>query len=273
MKEVPTLVKWAGGKKQLLNQIKPLLPTKIDNYIEPFVGGGAMAFYIISNFSPKKVILSDINSELINLYNVVKSNPKELIKELSKLKKLNNEKSFYKIRKKKYKEEQIIKRAARFIYLNKTCFNGLYRVNSGGQFNVPFANYSNPAILNKEDLNSINILLKQSTIECHGFEDVLKTAQKGDFIYFDPPYYPLKKGKSFTKYAKGDFLDNEQKNLALVFEQLDKMGCKLMLSNSDCSFIRDLYKNYKISTVQATRMINCNASKRGKINEVIVTNY
>jgi DNA adenine methylase len=270
MKEVPTLVKWAGGKKQLLEQFKSIFPKSINGYLEPFVGGGAVAFFILKYYNPKKVRLSDINENLINVYNIIKQEPNKLIKALKKLVKKNDERSFYKLRNKKFNDK--VKEAARFIYLNKTCFNGLYRVNNKGEFNVPFGNYSNPAILMEEDLRQISELLKDTDIANTKFEDILNYAKKGDFIYLDPPYYPIKK-ESFTKYSRGNFLEKEQKDLAKVFVDLDNRGCLIMLSNSDTEFIKDLYKNFKIHIVQARRMINSNAKKRGKINEVVITNY
>lgn len=162
--------------------------------------------------------------------------------------------------------------AARFIYLNKTCFNGLYRVNSKGGFNVPIGSYKNPGICNEEDLREISNLLKKDDIKVSQFDKAVNDAKKGDFIYFDPPYYPLKK-ESFTTYTKDNFLDKEQERLAEIFKELDKRGCKVMLSNSDSKFIKNLYKDYNIHFVKATRMINCDATKRGQISEVVITNY
>ena len=272
MKEVPTLVKWAGGKKQLLEQFKPFFPKEVKRYIEPFVGGGAIAFFILKYLKPKKAFLSDINEELINVYTVVRDKPEELIENLKKLKKSHSENTFYKIRSEDPELLSDVTRACRFIYLNKTCFNGLYRVNSKGGFNVPFGKYTNPAICMEEDLREISKLLKGAQLNVASFEDILKYAKKGDFIYFDPPYYPLNKS-SFTKYSKNDFLEKEQKELCEVFKKLDKKGCLVMLSNSDTEFIKDLYKSFRINFVRATRMINCDATKRGKINEVVITNY
>lgn len=272
-KEIPLFVKWAGGKKQLLNQFKQFFPEKIDRYFEPFVGGGAIAFYIIKNHNPKEVIISDVNEELINAYNVIKSNVDELIDLLKEYKLKHNKETYYSIRVEDPSLLSNVSRAARFIYLNKTCFNGLYRVNSKGQFNVPMGSYKNPSILTEKNLREISQLLKNVKIKTESFEKVLNYAKKEDFIYLDPPYYPLKKGKSFTTYTKDNFLEKEQKQLADVFWKLDKKGCKVMLSNSDTSFIKNLYGNYNISIVKASRMINCEGSGRGKINEIVVTNY
>jgi len=270
---IPTFVKWAGGKKQLLEQFKPLFPEKINRFFDVFVGGGAVAFYIIKNYKPKEVFISDINEELINTYEVIKNDVENLIIELKKLKQLHNKETYYKIREEDPKLLSPLTRASRFIYLNKTCFNGLYRVNSKGGFNVPMGSYKNPSIIIENDLREISKILKDVKIKVMGFEKVIELARKRDFIYFDPPYYPLKKGKSFTTYTKGNFLEKEQEQLAEVFKKLAQKDCKVMLSNSDTKFIRDLYKNYPIKIVKANRMINCNGSGRGKINELVVVNY
>jgi DNA adenine methylase len=269
---VPTFVKWAGGKKQLLKQFKPYFPKQINKYFEAFVGGGAVAFYIIKNYKPKEIFLSDINEELINCLNVIKTDVESLIKELKNLKLSHNKEAYYKIRADDLNSLSPLKRASRFIYLNKTCFNGLYRVNSKGGFNVPIGSSKNPLICPEQDLREIAELLKNTKIKVKQFYESVKDAKKGDFIYFDPPYYPLKR-ESFTTYTKEQFLEKEQEHLAKVFRELDKKGCKVMLSNSDTSFIKKLYEGYNIGFVKANRMINCDATKRGKINEVVITNY
>jgi len=272
-KEVPTLVKWAGGKKQLLKQFKQFFPKEIKRYFEPFVGGGAVAFFLLKTHPEIETIyLSDINKELIITYNVVKRNIDELINLLNKYKSKHSKEFYSKIREEDVEKLTPIQIAARFIYLNKTCFNGLYRVNSKGKFNVPMGNYKNPGIFNEEELREISKLLQKDDIKALQFYDAVKDVNKGDFIYFDPPYYPLKK-ESFTTYTKEQFLEKEQKMLAELFKELDKKGCKVMLSNSDTPFIKELYKEYNISFVKANRMINCDATKRGKVNEVVVTNY
>jgi DNA adenine methylase len=271
--KVPTFVKWAGGKKQLIEQFKPLFPKKIERYFEPFVGGGAVAFYIVKQYKPKEVFLSDTNPELINCLNVIRTKVDELIKLLEKYKKKHNKETYYKVRAEDPTLLDDVSRAARFIYLNKTCFNGLYRVNSKGQFNVPIGSYKNPSIYSEEDLREISELLKNAKLEVKQFYEIAKETKAGDFIYFDPPYHPLKKGKSFTAYTKEAFLEKEQEKLAEVFKELDKGGCLVMLSNSDTEFIKNLYKGYNRTFVKASRMINCDSSKRGKINEVVVINY
>jgi len=266
-------IKWVGGKRQLLEQFKPYFPKKIERYFEVFVGGGAVAFYIIETNKPKYIFLSDINQELINTYQIIKNDVDSLIKELKKLKELHNKENYYKIRAEDPKLLSSLTQASRFIYLNKTCFNGLYRVNSKGGFNVPIGSYKNPPIVMEKELREISKLLKDVEIKIMSFEEITKLTKKGDFIYFDPPYYPLKKGKSFTTYTKGNFLEKEQEQLKKVFSKLDKKGCKVMLSNSDTKFIKDLYQEFNINFVNANRMINCDGSKRGKIKEIVVRNY
>ncbi len=270
---IPTFVKWAGGKKQLIEQFKPFFPEKIERYFEPFVGGGAVAFYLLKTHSEiKKIFLSDINEELVLTYDTIKNNLEELIKLLKEYKKKHSKEFYYKIRSQDVKTLNKVEIASRFIYLNKTCFNGLYRVNSNGGFNVPIGSSKNPLICPEEDLRQISKFLQKDDIKVKQFYEAVKEAKEGDFIYFDPPYYPLKKA-SFTTYTKEQFLEKEQEHLAEVFKELDKKGCKVMLSNSDTPFIKGLYKRFHISIVKATRMINCDATKRGKINEVVITNY
>lgn len=274
--KIPKFVKWAGGKGQLLEQFEPLLPKKFNRYIEPFVGSGAVFFYIIQKYNPKEIIISDINEELINAYEIIKTDAERLIVELKQHKEyhlVEGKKYFLTIRATNPKDLPDLERAARFIYLNKTCFNGLYRVNSKGKFNVPMGSYKNPDIVQEDRIRQVSNLLKKVTIKVMSFEKVLDIAKKNDFVYFDPPYYPLKKGTSFTTYTKNDFLENEQKLLLDVFSKLDKKGCLVMESNSDTKFIKDLYTKYNIHFVKATRMINCNGDKRGKINEIVITNY
>lgn len=271
---VPSLIKWAGGKKQLLEQFEKYFPKEIERYFEPFVGGGTVAFFLLKTHPEiKKIYLSDINEELVLTYNAVKNNIDELIGLLKEFKLKHNKEFYYEIRAEDVKKLTPVQIAARFIYLNRTCFNGLYRVNSKGQFNVPIGSYKNPTICNEEDLREISKLLQKDDIKVAQFYDSVKEAKKGDFVYFDPPYYPVTKGKSFTTYTKDNFLEKEQEKLAEVFKELDKKGCKVMLSNSDTDFIKNLYKGRNINFVKATRMINCDATKRGAINEIVITNY
>ncbi len=273
--ETHRFIKWAGGKQQLIEQFEPLFPKEVNTYFEPFVGSGAVAFYVIQKFKPKKVLLSDTNEELINAFNIVKSDCNKLILNLKEHKHNHMVKgrSYYdEMRSLDLSKLSKLERAARFIYLNKTCFNGLYRVNSKGKFNVPMGSYKNPDIVQEDKLKKISNILKNVEIKAMPFEKVVDLAKNGDFVYFDPPYYPLNKS-SFTTYTKNNFLDEEQKRLAEVFDKLTEKGCLCMKSNSDTEFIKGLYKKYNIKTVKARRMINCDATKRGEINEVVIMNY
>lgn len=273
---IPKFVKWAGGKTQLIEQLKPHFPKKIERYFEPFVGSGAVFFYIIQAYKPKYVFLSDTNEELINTYNVIKTDVERLIIELKQHKEYHvadNKNYYYEIRSVDPNALPGLERAARFIYLNKTCFNGLYRVNSKGKFNVPMGDYKNPDIVQDEKLRIIAELLKNVKVEAMHFEKIVRLTKKGDFVYFDPPYYPLKKKNSFTSYQKDAFMEKEQELLCKVFSELDKKGCFCMQSNSDTQFIKNLYSNYTIETVKAKRMINSNSKDRGEISEVLIKNY
>ena len=270
-----TFVKWAGGKTQLIEQYKPLFPKKIKRYFEPFVGSGAIFFFIAQEYQPEEIVLSDLNKELIATYDVIKNDVEKLIAILRKHKNAyekNTDEYYYAIRSLKPAELSKIEIAARFIFLNKTCFNGLHRVNSKGEFNVPIGRYKNPDIVQEEKLRRAAALLKNVQLRVMSFEKVVSLAKKGDFVYFDPPYYPLKR-ESFTKYSKDDFLEDGQKLLKETCEQLDKKGVLFMQSNSDTTFIRNLYTNYKVITVRARRMINSRAEARGEISEVVVLNY
>lgn len=274
--EIPKFVKWAGGKGQLIEQLTPLFPKKIERYFEPFVGSGAVFFYIIQKYSPKEVLISDINEELINTYEIIKEDVERLIVELKQHKEYHQadgKKYYYEIRNVDPKLLPKLERAARFIYLNKTCFNGLYRVNSKDKFNVPIGDYKNPDIIQEDKLRSVSKLLHNVKIKVMSFEKILDYAKSGDFVYMDPPYYPLKKGRNFTSYTKNNFLDDEQKQLLNVFSKLAEKGCFCMESNSDSEFIKELYAKFKIHFVKARRLINSDSNGRGQINEVVITNY
>lgn len=272
-------LKWAGGKRQLLPEIRKYIPKSYNTYYEPFLGAGAVLF----DLQPKQAVISDVNSELINTYKVIKSTDGiESLIELLKLHKENNSKDyFYKVRdedrQKDYKNKPLVEKAARLIYLNKTCFNGLFRVNSQGQFNVPYGNYKNPNIVNEVVLKAVHNYLNLADIEILNvdFIDALSTAKKGDFIYFDPPYDPVSDTSSFTGYSLEGFNKDDQIRLRDTFVELDKRGCKVLLSNSNTEFIREIYGEYgyDIKIVSAKRNINSIASKRGKIDEVLVMNY
>ncbi len=270
-------VKWVGGKRQLLKQFRDLglyPPENFDpitnTFFEPFVGGGAVFFDLL----PETAYLSDLNNELVVTYNVIKNDVENLIKSLKKHK-LDKE-YFLKIRAQNPEKLSDLNTASRFIYLNRTCFNGMYRVNSKGGFNVPFGKYTNPLICDEVNLRKASKALKNVEIKKQDYKEVLKKAKKGDFIYFDPPYYPVSKTASFTSYTSESFLDKEQIELRDTFVELHKKGCFVMLSNSDTPFINKIYsepKGLRITKVQAGRAINSDASKRGKITEVLVTNY
>lgn len=280
-KEAPKpFVKWVGGKRQLAQQFREmnLYPPDAFNprkatYHEPFVGGGAMFFDLL----PKRAVLSDLNSELITTYKVIKKEVNKLITKLKEYQVLHNKDFYLKIRAQNVKRLSDLSIAARFIYLNRTCFNGLYRVNSSGQFNVPFGRYKNPKICDEENLIRANCSLKGIKIYHEDYKNVITRAKLGDFIYFDPPYYPLNRTSNFTSYTAEGFLEKEQEELRDTYFKLHKRGCYVMLSNSDTPFINKLYsgldKKIKIKKVYAGRAVNSKASGRGKIKEVVVINY
>ncbi len=278
IKRYQPFIKWVGGKRGLLSQLLEKFPQDFKNYHEPFLGGGAVFFELYSKglLREKKVYLSDINSELINAYNVVKNTPLELINNLEKYKAKHSKEFYYQVRekdrKKNFKSLSDVERATRFIYLNKTCFNGLYRVNKKGYFNTPMGNYKNPNIADKETILGASDALKNATISNVPFSHVVDNASKNDLVYFDPPYYPLTATASFTAYDENGFLDDKQRELFDVFEKLDKKGCFVLHSNSDTEFIKELYKGHDINFVQANRFINSKSSGRGKISEVLVRN-
>jgi DNA adenine methylase len=270
-------VKWVGGKRQLLQQFRDggLYPPDDFNpltntYFEPFVGGGAVFFDLL----PKKAELSDLNNELVVTYNTIKHDVDDLI---ASLKKHTYEKKYYlKMRAKDPKKMSDTDVASRFIFLNRTCFNGMYRVNSKGGFNVPFGKYTNPVICDEENLRKVSEVLREVTIRRQDYKEILKKAKKGDFVYFDPPYYPISKTSSFTSYTADAFLEKEQTELRDTFVELHKRGCYVMLSNSDTPFIDELYSGLtgvNVAKVFAGRAINSKASRRGKISELLVTNY
>ncbi len=263
-------VKWAGGKRQLVDVLKRFAPREYNTYIEPFVGGGALLFELM----PERAIISDINEELINAYLVIRDKVEELIDSLKRHR--NDKEYFYKVRALNPKELPPVGRASRFIFLNKTCYNGLYRENSKGEFNVPFGRYKNPKIVDEENLRAISEYLRNAHVEIINgdYKHVCRQAKRGDFVYLDPPYYPYSKTASFTKYSRFDFSAKDQEELALVFRELDKKGCKVMLSNSNTGFIKELYREYRIVEVSANRFINCKPERRKKAKlEILVLNY
>jgi len=263
------LVKWAGGKRQLINELLAKTPSDFSVYHEFFLGGGALFFELYNQSRIKKAVLSDSNAQLMNLYSTVKSKPIELIEELKNTKYTNNEKTFYKIRGSEPVDK--IERAARFVYLNKTAFNGLYRENLSGKFNVPFGKYANPTILDEENILAVSEALSSVKLLCGDFSEVLKYAKSNDFVYFDPPYAPISVTASFTAYTSRQFTFDDQIRLKKIFDELENRKVKVLLSNSNADAIHNLFNEKQISTVLANRIINCKAEKRGLIKEVLVT--
>lgn len=296
MELIRPFVKWAGGKGGLLPQLKNFYPFDLENgiierYVEPFIGGGAVLIDILQKYDVKEAYAFDINKDLINCYNVIKSNVEDLIEELDKkekefLKLETDDRTayFYDIRSKynSYKLEKLIdvKRASEFIFLNRTCFNGLYRVNKSGEFNVPCGKYKNPTICDSKNLRNLSGLIKNVVFEYGDYKKSSKYVDNKTFVYFDPPYRPLSITSGFTSYTKEDFNDENQKELAQYYRELNKKKAKLMLSNSnpkntnkEDTFFEDIYKGFNINEVSAKRMINANSKGRGEISELLITNY
>lgn len=272
-KLVMPFLKWVGGKRQLMTEIEPLLPSRISTYYEPFVGGGAVFLHT----QPKKAVINDFNSELINVYETIRDDVDSLIEHLATHE--NESDYFYQIRgldrQEGFDELSKVERASRVIYLNKTCFNGLYRVNSSGEFNTPFGRYKNPNIINDTVLKAVSTYLNNDNIKflSGDFEEAIKGARKGSFVYFDPPYDPISKSSNFTGYVQGGFGNDEQIRLRDACIKLDKKGIKFLLSNSATDFIKDLYQGFEIIEVGASRHINSVGSKRGEVTEVLIRNY
>lgn len=287
-------VKWVGGKSQLVEQIEKMLPTDgekvLTKYAEPMVGGGALFFSILSKYDFEELYISDINAELINAYQAVKNDVDNLIAKLNEMQMLflpmeeNGRKYFYYTVRERFNsttltEETATEKAAQFIFLNKTCFNGLYRVNRKGQFNVPMGAYKNPTICDDENLRNIHEALQNVTIVCGDYSLSKSFIDKDTFVYLDPPYRPISETSAFTAYNSDVFDDNEQIRLAKFIDEINLSGAKIVLSNSDPknvneedNFFDDLYKNYKINRVEASRAINSKGDKRGKINELLICN-
>ncbi|MDD2702348.1 MAG: Dam family site-specific DNA-(adenine-N6)-methyltransferase [Sideroxydans sp.] len=275
--DVPTFIKWVGGKSSLLAQYDSLglFPQKVDRYIEPFIGGGSVFFFIKRSYNPKEIYLSDRNRELVICYEVIQKDPKSLIEQL-KVHKANSSEDYY------YRVRDIdinftlmskVEIAARFIYLNKTCFNGLYRVNSKGRNNSPFGNYKNPSIYDENVIKDASALLYGANLSIASYEAVRDVAESGDFIYFDPPYYKISSTSSFTDYTDVGFTADDQLRLSMLFKELNKRGCLCMLSNSYCDFILDLYGDFNVNIISVRRMINSDGKGRNEIREVAITNY
>lgn len=276
VKNVAPFLKWVGGKRQLLAEIREQLPNTISRYryFEPFIGGGATFFAL----QPRHAVINDYNPELINAYRVIRDNPELLIQDLRNH--VNTSEYYYEIRnldrdEDAYRRLTDIQRASRIIYLNKTCYNGLYRVNSSGQFNVPYGSYKNPNIVNETIIRAINKYLNNNDVEIlnSDYADVLRMADRHSFIYLDPPYHPISNSSNFTSYVQGGWNANEQLRLRDFCNLLTENHTKFLLSNSDCPFIREIYDGYNIIAVQATRAINSNGNGRGAINELLIKNY
>ncbi len=296
-------LKWAGGKSQLIGNLESNLPErikrsrKIERYLEPFIGGGAFFFYLKSNYDIGKSFICDINRELIICYKVIQGNPDKLMEKLEELqndylKKSEDQRKicFYTIREAYNNQatnfdyetcnDEWITRASYLIFLNKTCFNGLFRLNGKGEFNVPFGKYKNPRIYDSDNILEVSKALKNTEILNMDFKETARFVKKDTLVYFDPPYRPINETSNFTSYSRDGFNDEDQKRLSVFYSKLNKIGGYLILSNSDPKnynyqdyFLDELYKDYNIVRVKATRMINCDASKRGEINELIIKNY
>lgn len=271
---VAPVVKWVGGKRQLIDELKPLLPKKVNLYCEPFFGGGALLFAL----QPSVAIVNDINYDLISMYETIRDNVESLLNELSKHP--NEREHYYNVRDwdrnhETYDTLSSIERAARIIYLNKTCYNGLYRVNNAGEFNTPFGNYKNPNITNAPVLKAVSKYFNEADIKFYhvDYYEVTRQLPRGAFVYLDPPYDPLSSTSNFTGYTRGGFSRDEQIRLRECCDNLNERGIKFMLSNSSTNFIKEQYKDYIITPVKAKRSVNSDPNKRGDVDEVVIRNY
>ena len=290
-------VKWAGGKGSLISQLSNFYPYELKNgiierYIEPFVGGGAVLIDILQNYDVRQAYAFDINIDLINSYNVIKNNVEEIITNLKEMEteylQLEQEerKNYFYNKRNEYNDytlqenEQNVKKASQFIYLNRTCFNGLYRVNKDGKFNVPVGSYKNPTICDEENLRNLSELIQNVQFQYGDYRRSMEYVTENTFVYFDPPYRPLNMTSGFTSYTKEDFNDDNQRELATFYRELNERNAKLMLSNSnpknineEDQFFDNIYQGFNIDEIYASRMINANSKGRGKISEILVTNY
>jgi DNA adenine methylase len=275
VKPASPFIKWAGGKTQLLTAFESLYPPadKVERFIEPFLGGGSVFFHVRRFLKPRRAMLFDRNPDLITTYRAIKDDPATVIDLLLALKAKHSEAHYYKVRAQDASTLTETQQAARFIYLNKTCYNGLYRVNSRNQFNVPMGRYVRPTIVDPANIQSVAKSLAGVHLGHKAFPHVKRVARSGDFVYFDPPYDPVSASASFTAYTTHSFTSDDQAELARTYEELDQRGCLLMLSNSDTPLIRKLYSKFRIHRVPARRSINTRADKRGSVWEVVVTNY
>lgn len=271
--EAKPFVKWVGGKRQLLPHLLPIFSNADASavYHEPFIGGGAVFFGLRSQGRAPKSRLSDVNKELIDAYTAIRDLVDDVISSLKRHERLSTKEYFYQVRAQRPRALPEI--AARLIYLNKTCFNGLYRVNNSGAFNAPWGRYDNPTICDEPNLRAVSATLSASTLDVAPFQTVLDAARPGDTVYFDPPYVPVSATSSFTEYSVGGFSGREQEVLASTFRELDKRGIRAVLSNSDTKDVRRLYSGFRIDQVLARRNVNTRADRRGPVAEVIVRNF
>tara|TARA_B110000014_G_scaffold18839_1_gene12256 strand:- start:179 stop:1039 length:861 start_codon:yes stop_codon:yes gene_type:complete len=275
--EPKPFVKWAGGKRQLMSELEKNFPIKFGTYLEPFLGGGAVMFDLLAKNSNLKCNVSDLNSDLVLAYVTIRDRLGRLIESLENHSKNYHKDStgyYYEVRKQEPKNQ--IEKVSRLLFLNKTCFNGLYRVNSKGKFNVPLGRYTNPNIVNKENLETVSKALQSEKIKisCRDFESVISDAKKGDFVYFDPPYQPVSDTANFTSYTHRDFTEDDLERLADLANQLNSKGCKVILSNSNSKTVKKLFSSeWKIKEIKANRAINSNSQKRTGHKEIIIRNY
>lgn len=285
-------IKWVGGKSQLLEEIREKYPSKIEKYCEPFVGGGAVLFDVLSKFQPKEILINDINKELINTYSQIKNNCYGMISQLSEIQSIyknhsiEKNKEFFYEKRSRYNELKVngndaenLEKAVLFIFLNKTCFNGLYRVNSKGFFNVPFNNAKNPLLCDEENLKNCSMLLQNVEMKIGDYKECKDFIDSDTFVYIDPPYRPLTQTAAFTSYSENSFSDKEQIELRNFITEISNKGAMVVASNSDPkntnendNFFDELYSHFEIERVSASRMINSNAKKRGSINELLISN-
>jgi DNA adenine methylase len=266
-------LKWVGGKGRLQRKLEALYPPGLTlmRHVEPFIGGGALFF----SRAPERALLSDINRDLVQAYLSVRDEVDMVLRHLTELALAHSKEGFYAARERYNARAHATssERAALFIYLNKTCFNGLYRVNKSGRFNVPMGRYAKPTIADAPTLRAASRVLASADIRCAPFEALVADARPGDFIYMDPPYEPLSRTANFTAYAQDGFTQKDQTRLRDLFRELDRRGSKLMLSNSDVPFIRDLYRGYQIDEIMAPRAVSCDPEKRGPVAELVIRNY
>ena len=277
LSEPKPFVKWAGGKRQLMSELEKNFPTKFGTYLEPFLGGGAVMFDLLTKEHNLKCNVSDLNSDLVLAYVTIRDRLEKLIESLENHSKNYHKDStgyYYEVRNQEPKNQ--IEKVSRLLFLNKTCFNGLYRVNSKGKFNVPLGRYTNPNIVNKENLQAVSKTLQSGKIKisCRDFSSIIKDAKKGDFVYFDPPYQPVSDTANFTSYTHRDFTEDDLERLADLANQLNSKGCNVMLSNSNSKTVKKLFSSvWKIKEIKANRAINSNSQKRTGHKEIIIKNY